>query len=304
MTRSPAAIVVGVDGTDEGERAVRWAAADAARRGRRLHLFHACSGPTLVHPPPGLWLPVAGAPRPTPHAARLLQDAEGIAHAIHADLPVTAESVGGQPVPALLEASEYAAAIVVGRRGTGTFGALVAGSTAAEIAEFAACPVVVVRADTSAGGRYAGRVVVGIDTTEPSEEAIGFAFEQALARGTGVTAVHAYHPPADPMAGCMVPGSFDLGARCDTAQRLLSEILSTWRERHPEVGVRSVVELGGATGVLMRASMGAALLVVGAHGYGPFGGLVLGSVSRAMLHRAPCPVAVVRATARRGTLLT
>ena len=51
---------------------------------------------------------------------------------------------------------------------------------------------------------------------------------------------------------------------------------------------------GDFTGALVHESPGAELLVVGSHGRGTVGGIVLGSVSRALLHRAHCPVAVVR----------
>jgi nucleotide-binding universal stress UspA family protein len=49
--------------------------------------------------------------------------------------------------------------------------------------------------------------------------------------------------------------------------------------------------------VLRQAATGADLLVMGSHGHGTFAGMVLGSVSHALLHHAPCPLAVVR-TAR------
>ncbi|MEU8363779.1 universal stress protein [Nonomuraea sp. NPDC048882] len=55
-------------------------------------------------------------------------------------------------------------------------------------------------------------------------------------------------------------------------------------------GSRAGLEAAG------RAARDAELLVVGSHGYGTFAGMVLGSVSHALLHHAPCPLAVVRIT--------
>ncbi|MEV6924454.1 universal stress protein [Dactylosporangium sp. NPDC051485] len=293
MRRRSRAAVVGVDGTAEGDRAIRWAADDAAHRGCPLHLLHVCDGPALVYPPPGLSLPVAGAPRPTTHAARLLTDAAALARQVSAGLDITGEVIGGRPIPALLAASERAATVVVGRRDIGELGAALAGSIAAEIAERAACPVVVVRERSGAGGPNEGRVVVGVDGSAASAAAVAFAVEEAAARGAGLTAVHAYDLPVGRVLGEPLPGYFGLGARSDAAQRLLAEVMSGWRERCPEVDLRLHVELGGPAGALKRASTGAELLVVGARGRGTLRGLLLGSVSRAMLRHAPCPVAVV-----------
>ena len=62
---------------------------------------------------------------------------------------------------------------------------------------------------------------------------------------------------------------------------------------YPEVVVRRQVTQGAPWGALLDAASGAQLLVVGARGRGGLRGMTLGSVSLALLHHAPCPVAVV-----------
>ncbi len=82
-------------------------------------------------------------------------------------------------------------------------------------------------------------------------------------------------------------------------RRLLSEALAGHRERHPDVAVEHETVHGPTREALIEASRTARLVVVGARGRGGFSGLLLGSVSQALLHHAHCPVAVVRGTAAR-----
>ncbi|MGW2853670.1 universal stress protein, partial [Streptomyces sp. NPDC001215] len=67
--------------------------------------------------------------------------------------------------------------------------------------------------------------------------------------------------------------------------------------RYPDVTVRQEVLSGETREVLIEASSGAQLMVVGARGHGGLSGMLLGSVSQAVLHHAHCPVAVVRGRA-------
>jgi len=76
---------------------------------------------------------------------------------------------------------------------------------------------------------------------------------------------------------------------------LLAERLAGWRLKYPEVAVTELVVQGvGAAHALVEQSERAQLLVVGSRGRRTVTGLVLGSVSHAVLHRSHCPVAVVR----------
>jgi nucleotide-binding universal stress UspA family protein len=80
-----------------------------------------------------------------------------------------------------------------------------------------------------------------------------------------------------------------------TEQELItSEAITPWTEKFPDVDVRTQVMQGRPADVLVDASESAKLVVVGSRGRGGFRGLHLGSVSRSVLHRAHCPVAVIR----------
>ena len=70
-------------------------------------------------------------------------------------------------------------------------------------------------------------------------------------------------------------------------QRLtVGETMAGWQEKYPDVEVEVHIEHGRPADALVAASERASLLVVGARGRGGFGGLLLGSVSHAVLHRA------------------
>jgi nucleotide-binding universal stress UspA family protein len=287
-------VVAGVDGSPDSIRAVHWAAADAARRHRPLHLVHAYNWPKLAYPPVGLALPVAYDAETRQAAAQMLADAAIQARDVAPDLRITTATVLDTSVPALLDASRHATEVVVGSRGLGGFTALLVGSTGVQLAAHATCPVVIVRHDGRPDGSNTGRVVVGIDGSHNADDALGFAFEQAAFRNTGLTAVHAYRwPPAgDP--GDLLPLLYDQDDLRDDERRVLAESLAGWREKYPDVDVRLDIVVGRAGAVLAKASAGAQLLVVGARGHGGFTGLLLGSVSQAAIHHAGCPVAVVR----------
>ena len=274
-----AAVVVGVDGSPDSGRAVRWAAADAARRHRPLHLLHGHEWPVVTYPMAGLTLPVVYETETRQAPARILDDAVQQARDVDAALRISTEASAELCVPALLAASRHASLVVVGNRGLGGFTSLLVGSTGVELASHATCPVVIVRHAERPDGGNTGRVVVGVDGSHGAHEAVGFAFEQTAFLGCGLTAVHAHHGP---------------DADREDERRLLAESLAGWREKYPQVDVRLDTVSGRAGGALTDASAGARLLVVGARGRGGFVGLLLGSVSQAVVHHACCPVAVVR----------
>ncbi|MER7008303.1 universal stress protein [Dactylosporangium sp. NPDC000555] len=288
MNAPATAVVVGVDGSRDGVRALQWAAADAARRHLPLHLLHACGTPG---PDPGSR---AAAGRPAEGApAHLLAEAVVQARDIGLELRITTESVARRAGPALVAASRHAAEVVVGGRGTGGFAELLTGSTTVQLVTHAVCPAVVVR-PREGDGPNAGRVVVGVDGSGHARDAVRFAFEQAAFRGAGLTALHACPVPV-----ALEPGGIEAGRRGpegmrDARRRVLSESIAGCRETYPEVDVRTGIAAGRAARALVRASAGAQLLVVGARGRGGFAGLLLGSVGRATAHHARCPVAVVR----------
>jgi nucleotide-binding universal stress UspA family protein len=144
------------------------------------------------------------------------------------------------------------------------------------------------------------RVVVGVDGSETSREALRWAADEALAHGSTLHVVHAWDVPPigagiGKATGRRVAGATD-GQR-EAAEQLLRDVVKEELEGHALTDVRTSIGRGSAASVLLEAAQGADLLVVGSRGLGGFAGLLLGSVSSKMTHHAACPVVIVRPAA-------
>ncbi|MGY0006832.1 universal stress protein [Micromonospora sp. I033] len=285
-----AAVVVGVDGSEQALKAVRLAAQEAARRDRPLRVVHGFIWPLLRVPvsPPAQGPPGSGLRH---QAEELVAAAVAEAEAAAPGLRVSGEIIDGEAAAALLGESPTAVMIVVGDRGLGGFAALVVGSVAIQVASYADCPVLVARGTS----RPSGPVVVGVDGSSLSRAAVEFAAEEAAVRGARLHAVHAYTHPASSGPGDIQPLVYEEGQLRGEEDRVLADSLDGLAERRPEVPVTREVVHARPVAALTEASRGAQLVVVGRRGRGELTGLLLGSVSQGVLHHADCPVAVVRA---------
>ena len=204
------------------------------------------------------------------------------------DLEPRAGVLDGYPVPGLVAESRAAQLVVIGDRGLGGVAGLLLGSVAFGLGAHAACPTVVVRGRADAAE---GPVVVGVDGSAVSDAAVAFAFEAASPRRAPLLAVHVWSDlQLDP--GTLPAAHWDSIEQRERER--LAERLAGWRDKFPDVAVEQVVAQDHPSRVLVEQSRGAQLAVVGSRGRGGLGGLLLGSVSHAVLHRADCPVAIVR----------
>ncbi|MDG9687561.1 universal stress protein [Streptomyces sp. DH18] len=149
-------------------------------------------------------------------------------------------------------------------------------------------------ADQSEDG---GRIVVGVDGSDSSQQALRWAARYAAATGGVVEAVAAWDIPQFHGAlGWLPPTSGDEKALESEARRGLERTVEEAVGANPsvEVRVRTEVRYGTAANVLLQAANGASLLVVGSRGLGGFKGLVLGSVAQHCVQQATCPVLVYR----------
>ncbi|KRE42736.1 universal stress protein [Knoellia sp. Soil729] len=277
-------VVIGVGSVRTTGPALTWAIEEAARRHRPLHLIQADT-PAGRARPSGVDAP--GAPL-TPELRAVLSRVRELSPS----LEVTAEASGQTPAHALTEASDYASCVVMGGHGRGPLGTGLLRSTSDEVAVHAQCPVVVVRGPAQSRQARA-RVVVGVDGSELSAAAIGYAFAKAADYGLPLTVVHAC--PSRATAGYVPPWQADdPAARVESERAATAQEVAGWSGEYPDVRVHRHVLRGDPVSALVDHSRGAALLVVGSRGFAGLSGRLVGSVSQAVLGRAHCPVAVVR----------
>jgi nucleotide-binding universal stress UspA family protein len=146
------------------------------------------------------------------------------------------------------------------------------------------------------------RIVVGVDGSPGSRAALDHALRDAARRDATVEVVSAATPPEYrmPLAGPPAISLDDIreGIR-QRATETVREVTGQLGESLPELPpVTITTATGSAAEALVHAARGAELLVVGSRGHGGFSSMLLGSVSMQCALHAPCPVTVVRPTAK------
>jgi nucleotide-binding universal stress UspA family protein len=136
-----------------------------------------------------------------------------------------------------------------------------------------------------------GKVVVGVDGSEPSLLALEWAAKYAEAFALKVRAVSAYHYPVDYGYAYVLPQDIDFAA--DARKQLLANVADI-QAKYPKVEFEAEIVNSAPSAALIEDSEHAALLVVGSRGHGGFTGMLLGSVSNSVVGHSHCPVVVVR----------
>ena len=281
-------IVVGVDGSTGSEHALQWAVDDAHARRLDVDVVHAWSQAVSVYPADLYAEPDAhrtAAARLLAHALTTVDDAD-------ADTRIASRLVQEDAASALLEAAADAELLVVGTRGRGGFTGLLLGSVSRTCLHLASVPLVVVPPTWTRRGTR--RIVVGVDGSEPSRKALGWAVAEAAAHGAGLQVVNVYDlaPLISPLGAPMPP---DTGIVDTSSQALLEEM--TAGASDAGVDIELVPANGPPARTLLDAARDADLLVVGSRGLGGLRRLLVGSVSQQCVYHSTCPVAVVRAPA-------
>ena len=288
-------IVVGYDASAEAEIALDWAIARAQQTSSRLTIVRAVQSDLVIG------------------ALRVRADESATEAARSRDFPgvkkaqqtlgegaVEVVTSVGNPAAALVETSHEADLVVVGTRGHGALMSGLVGSTSYAVAGHCVCPVVIVRGPKKSPAvplpTPDAPVVMGVEEVETSAPALDVACAYAKDYGAPLRLVRAsYYVPVAAVTAEAALASNELIEALDAADEDILESCAAYvRQHHPEVTVETRHEKGDPAHALTAASQDAGLLVVGSRGHGGFTGLLLGSVSHAVIHQACCPVAVVR----------
>jgi nucleotide-binding universal stress UspA family protein len=271
-------IVVGVDGTTTGLRAVAWAAKEALLRRRPLRLVHAAP-----------YLGTPDDPAGRGRADAVLARARTVAHQIAPELATELLVLPDPPVAALIDASANADLLVIGMIG-GSDAEIVLGSVTLDVTTAAHCPVAVVRGESSGDHPRRGPpapVLLGIESVGADTAAVTIAFDDADRHGSGLIVLQV---PRD-------AGHLALAAAA------VRDRLAPWRSDHPDVDVTVRIGQGNPGLALLHEATHVRHIVLGTRGRHAAVRAVLGSVSRFVLHHSLVPVTVVpRSLSRRDTV--
>jgi len=240
-------VVVGVDGSPTSGAALRWAIHEASTRRVPIHLVSAWN--------PSFDLDTLGLATRTveDHCRAILDAARNEVTATDPEVEVTSTAYVGPATTSLVEASLHADTVVVGSRARRALPGFLLGATSLEVAAHAASPVVVVR-DNALPEATLERVVVGVDGSPRSSDAVAYAFAFASAHDLDLTVLHAFQ--VEYVAGVISTLSAEQ-SNARLAQEelaLTSETVAGWQEKYPDVHVETVTLRAHPVDALVDAS--------------------------------------------------
>jgi nucleotide-binding universal stress UspA family protein len=288
MSIETQAVVVGVTGRGENTDALRFALQEAISRGRPLRLVHVAQGLLPPVPPSVLVTPdvLMEVGKKTLHAVREELDEMVAEHG--QPVEIRSRVTTGASGRALAEQSKEASVLVLQHRSLSRMHRLLTGSTVATAATHAHCPVVSVSAGAGAEAVGRGRVVAGLLEDGGPREVAEAAYDEADHRQASVCLLHAWHLAAayDPILAA------DQQWRA-TVDASVQAVASELRTKHPGTDTEVSVLHEWPVDALVSASHDADLVVLGRHRGAHAGPQRLGSLTRAVLAYADCPVMVV-----------
>lgn len=276
-------IAVGIIDSSPSDSALLWAAARARRLRLPLVVLHVLDDRWMAGEALDA-LPYIDALRNS--ALDLLKEAGERVRAAEPGLQVTTELLEGSVGGALGDYSKNASMLVLGSSGHSR-GALT--DRALQAAATAECPVAVIGAGQGGQG-----IVVGVDGSRESTQAVAFAAAEADALGEDLTVLYAFTGPNRWIKAGLPSSSFAEHV-VEEEQMVLSETVAGLCQDYPGLAVHGVLEtVLEPADALVQAAANAKMLVLGSRGRGGFGRLLLGSTAHGVLTQPPCPTVITR----------
>jgi nucleotide-binding universal stress UspA family protein len=233
-------VVVGIDGSEAAITAAIWAATEAVHRDVPLRLVHAIAlggGPLLV--------PDGGTEAEREYAEMALRAVSAAVETTGLPVKIETEVRWGSSDTVLVDESRTAAMVCVGSTGIGAVSSRLLGSTAADVAQHALCPVAIIRTPHVKPLSGTDWIVVAIDDSAEDDAVVEFAMAEAALRHAPILAVGVW--------------SEDFG---DTPYDELDRRVQVWRDRHPEIHVHPVTTRATVAGFLAENTDGSVQLAV------------------------------------------
>lgn len=279
-------IVVGVDGSEDSDRAIRYGVDEAQRTASGIRLVHVLPETVAMTP----MLPMFSADSLKAVGTQVLRDGVGTIDSLGGE-KIRTETVlaHGPQTSSFLAHTQDACLIVLGRRSS-TFAHIRTGSTTTSIASRAACPVASVPEEWE-NADIRRRVVAAVDLSPVSPDVLQAGFRAAQDRGAELVVLYAWRPtpPYDTVAGT----PRDAEAWYRQTEPVVWEQVAVFRADYPEVQVQVVLRYERPVDAIVDTGREADLMVMGRHREGAPYVMALGAKTRAFMRAAVCPVEIV-----------
>ncbi|MFE6834028.1 universal stress protein [Streptomyces sp. NPDC057705] len=288
-TPDTSSVTVGVDGSESARVAALWAAKEAVRRDRPLHIVYGADTDGRA-----LYLSAETVERVRVNGRALLADTAKAVSSQYPGLNVTTEFSRADAVDSLHQAGGLHGTVVVGNRGLGGFNSLMLGSVGLGTAAIARTPVIVVRGID--GAEETGTVLAAV-RDEHDLLIARYAAREAELHKASLRLLHVWNVlQSVGEVVTMLDGVDEIaGGHAQTLQAVADATC----EEFPDLEVQADAEKSiSVAGALVEASRHADLLVMGGRRVpGPLGlAPNLGRATHSLLHHAHCPVLLIPRT--------
>jgi len=266
------AVVVGIDGSQAALRAAEWAVDEAVSREIPLRLVHTIA--TQVEPAP--FSAVGNVNMEVEYAETALRVAGMAVTATGKPVKVETEVLRGDPAAMLIAESSDAAMICIGSTGIGRLARALLGSTAAEVAEAADCPVAIIRSHEGRPTPLSPLIVAAVNDSAGSDLVVDVAIKEAKLRQMPILAVEVSRKETD---------------RLPSGE--LEHRVQSWNASHPDVEIYGAATRDDIANFLAATNRTIHLAVIGGGDADHVANLI-GPHDHPVIGHAECSVLVAR----------